>query len=220
MSFDVFCVGKRIIEMKDVEKMKPNPKNQYATEELQSMGFAGLGENVLVDRTARFYGAEFISIGSNVRIDAYSVLSAGKQGIFIGNYVHLAVGVILVGGGRIDIEDFCGLSARVAVFSSSDDYSGGGLINPTIPDQFRNITVAPVVFRRHAIVGAGSVILPGVTIGLAASVGALSLVNKSVPDFMIVAGNPLRKIGFRDRSIIEKEEQFRIFQKKMTEDRA
>jgi acetyltransferase-like isoleucine patch superfamily enzyme len=44
---------------------------------------------------------------------------------------------------------------------------------------------------------------------LGASVGALSLVNKSVPDFAVVSGNPIRRIGTRDRRLLELEMQFR-----------
>jgi galactoside O-acetyltransferase len=55
------------------------------------------------------------------------------------------------------------------------------------------------------------VILPGVTLGIAASVGALSLVNKSVPDFFIVAGNPAQKVGIRNSSILARELEFLRF---------
>lgn len=143
-----------------------------------------------------------------MRIDAYTVLSAGLGGIRIGNYVHLAVGVSILGSAGVEIEDFCGLSAKVSVFSSSDDYSGGALTNPMVPLCFRNVTSAPVVLRRHAIIGAGAVIMPGVTIGLGAAVGALTFVNKDIPALMIVSGNPVRKIGTRDRSVLDREAAF------------
>jgi galactoside O-acetyltransferase len=58
----------------------------------------------------------------------------------------------------------------------------------------------------YAVVGANSVILPGVVIGKGASVGALSLVNRFVPDFDIVTGNPIRRIGIRGSKIINEHE--------------
>ena len=185
----------------------PN-NNPITLEELRAFGFAEIGEGVIVDRSARFYHPENIHIGSYTRIDAYAVLSASAKGISVGSHVHLAVGVSLLGSSQIIIEDFCGLSAHVSIFSSNDDYSGGWLTNPTIPDEYRHVTARPVILRRHAIIGAGSVVLPGVTIGIGAAVGALSLVNKSVPDFMVVAGNPIRKVGFRDQSLLKWEEKF------------
>ena len=182
--------------------------SHYMPDELNAIGLAKFGEGLLIDRSVRFYNPGHIYIGSNVRIDAYCVLSASEAGIYIGNHVHLSVGVTMVGQEKITIEDFCGFSVRACVFSSNDDYSGGYMTNPTIPDEFRNAKNAEVIFRRHVIVGAGSIILPGVIIGIGASIGALSLVNKSVPEFMIVSGNPIRKIGIRDRRVLEKEKDF------------
>ncbi|HEY4641156.1 MAG TPA: acyltransferase [Thermoanaerobaculia bacterium] len=156
-------------------------------DELTAFGFASCGENVLIDRSARFYGASRISIGSNVRIDAYSVISAGVQGITIGHHVHIGVFVFLTGAARIELHDFAGLSGRVSLYSSNDDYHGEGLTGPTVPDELRKVTSAPIVIGRHAVVGAGSVILPGVTLHEGACVGALSLIRKDVPAFTIVA---------------------------------
>ena len=60
-------------------------------EELLDVGFAAVGEDVNVDATATFYGADRIALGSHVRIDAGAVLSAGDGGILVGDHVHLAV---------------------------------------------------------------------------------------------------------------------------------
>ena len=182
--------------------------NQYTRDELETMGIGAVGDRVMIDRTCRIFGAKCIRIGSDVRIDAFCVLSAGRDGITIGNHVHLGVGVTIVGQGNVVIEDFCGLSARVAVFSSNEDYSGGAMTNPTIPDEFRNVTTAPVVLRKHALVGCGSVIMPGVTLGVGASVGALSFVNHSIPDFLVVFGTPLRKVGVRSKELLAMETRF------------
>jgi galactoside O-acetyltransferase len=113
----------------------------------------------------------------------------------------------LLGTYGIVLEDFCGLSVRVSIVSASDDYSGGCLTNPTVPGDFRQVARGRVVLRRHAIVGCGSVRMPGVEIGLGASVGALSFVNKSVPEFMVVSGNPLRRVGARSRDILQREQE-------------
>jgi galactoside O-acetyltransferase len=182
----------------------------YCTaEELTQLGFHSFGSNVRIDRTCRFYGAEHICIGSNVRIDAYSVLSASEAGLRIGDYIHISVGVTITGGGAVTLEDFCGLSARVALFSSNDDYAGGAMTGPLVPEAFRHVKTAPILIRRHAVVGSGSIILPGVAIGVGAAVGALSLVKRDVADFAIVSGNPLRQIGERARTFLEYEERMR-----------
>jgi acetyltransferase-like isoleucine patch superfamily enzyme len=174
-------------------------------EELAALGLAACGERVRIDRSACFYGVGRISIGSDVRIDAYSVLSAGKGGIVIGDHVHLGVYVFLTGAARIELGDFSGLSGRVSVYSSNDDYSGEALTGPTIPDELRKVHSAPVTIGKHVIVGAGSVILPGTTLETGAAVGALTLVKGTVPEFTIVAG-PGRAVSKpRKRDILELE---------------
>ncbi len=185
-----------------------NEPNCFTPEELTRLGFAEIGRDVQIDRTCRFFGNERIRIGSNVRIDSFCTFSAGAGGIRIGNHVHLSTAVGLAGAAEIVIDDFCGLSSRVAVFSTNEDYAGGTLTNPTVPDTWRNNISKPVHLKKHVLIGSGSVILPGVTVGIAASVGALSLVNKSIPDFVVAGGNPMRKVGMRNRNILQQEAAF------------
>jgi dTDP-4-amino-4,6-dideoxy-D-glucose acyltransferase len=179
-------------------------------EGLREVGLGTAGDDVHVDATAIFYGASRIALGSHVRIDAGVVLSAGDGGIVVGDHVHIAVRVFMTGAARIELRSFAGVSAGTAIFSSNDDYRGGWLTGPTVPDDLRNVTSAPVVIEEHAIVGAGSVILPGITIGKGAAVGALTLVRKDVPPFAIVVGSRGEVIGERDRKLLELERELRL----------
>ena len=168
------------------------------------MGLKSFGENVQISRFARFYGAHKISIGNNVRIDDFCVLSGYIE---IGNFVHLATTSYFTGGvqGSILLKDFCNISSHCAIFAISDDYLGNALTNPTVPAEFTNVTVSVVTLEKHVIVGSHSTILPGVVIGEGASVGAHSLVKKSLAPWGVYAGNPLRKIKERKRDLLEKE---------------
>lgn len=58
-----------------------------------------------------------------------------------------------------------------------------------------------VVIGERVWIGYRAIILPGVTIGEGAVIGAGSVVTKDVEPFAIVAGNPARKVGDRPRSI-------------------
>lgn len=176
-------------------------------EAIEALGFASVGENVQISDRASFYGASRITLGSNVRIDDFCVLAAGAGGISIGNYVHIAVGSSLIGAGKITMSDFSGLSSRVAIYSSSDDYSGAVLTNPTVPSEFTGVTHADVFLGKHVIVGSGSVILPGVTLEEGVAVGALSLVHKSCQAFGVYAGNPAHRIKERKRDLLELEQR-------------
>jgi acetyltransferase-like isoleucine patch superfamily enzyme len=59
----------------------------------------------------------------------------------------------------------------------------------------------PVAIHDHVWIGARAIILPGVTIGEGAVVGAGSIVTKNVPPYTIVAGNPARQVGVRTRDL-------------------
>jgi galactoside O-acetyltransferase len=159
---------------------------------------AGAGDNVNIHPTVLIFGAEHVTVGSNVRIDAHCIITAGPGKVEIGDHVHLGAAVHIFGSAGVRISDFCGLSSRVSIFSTSDDYSEGHLTNPTVPEDLRKVTAAPVALERHAIIGCGSVLMPGITVGEGAAVGALSMVNRSVPAYSIVSGNPMRRIGERD----------------------
>jgi acetyltransferase-like isoleucine patch superfamily enzyme len=175
---------------------------------IENMGFAAVGDKVSISDRASFYNCSCISLGSNVRIDDFCVLSAGEGGITIGNYVHIAVYSSLIGAAKISLSDFSNISSRVAIYSSSDDFSGEWMTNPTVPTEFTGVTHADVFIGRHVIIGAGSVVLPGVVIEEGVAVGALSLVKKRCDAFGIYSGSPLRRIAERKRRLLDLEESF------------
>lgn len=171
--------------------------------ELSALGLSRTGKNVLIDSRALILNPKKISIGDNSRIDAFAVISAGEESITIGKHVHISHSTRIYGSSGVEIHDFVGISSGVAIFTISDDYSSPVLNNPTVPNAFRKVKSGKVVIGRASLVGANSVILPGVSLGNGSSVGALSLVNKSVPDGWIVSGNPIRKISKRDPQDID-----------------
>lgn len=176
--------------------------------EVKKIGFSRLGDNVFISDKASIYNPSNIAIGNNVRIDDFTVLSAGAGGIELGSYIHVAVFSSLIGTGKITLSDFCNLSSRVSVYSSSDDYSGSSLTNPMIPERYKNVEVGDVTFGKHVIVGSGSIILPGVTIGEGAAVGALSLVRQNVDSFVVVMGVPAKFLKKRSKGILKLEQEF------------
>lgn len=176
-------------------------------QEMQLLGFAVLGDNVKISRKASIYGASHMQIASNVRIDDFCLLSGKIQ---IGNHVHIAPYTSLCGGNSgITIGDFANLSRKIEVFAVSDDFSGETLTNPTIPDEFKNVLDAPVHIERHVLIGATSVILPGVTLGEGCVVGALSLVKENLQPWMIYAGAPAKRIKPRSKNLLALEKTFR-----------
>ena len=177
-------------------------------DEIAALGFVTAGEDVRISARASIYGAERIAIGNHVRIDDFCILSAGEGGIEIGSYVHIAAYAPIMGAERVTMGDYSGLSSRVSVYSSSDDYSGRTMTNPTVPDKYRAVDSQPIEIGRHVIVGAGSVILPGVTLGEGSAVGALSLVIMSCEPFSFISGAPARMRRSRERGLLDLEAQF------------
>jgi galactoside O-acetyltransferase len=175
---------------------------------LERMGFAHLGENVFISDKASIYNCTKISIGSNVRIDDFCILSAGVGGIEIGNYIHTAVYTSLIGAGKITLCDFSNISSKVAIYSSNDDYSGTTMTNPMVPEKYKAVVHKDVFLGKHVIVGSGSIILPGVTLEEGVAIGALSLVTKKCEAFGIYTGNPARWIKERKRDLLDFEKAF------------
>ena len=188
--------------------MEPNPERYYNDYELSRLGLGGVGQNVRLDRTAIILNPAGLSIGDHTRIDAFCLISAFGPGVSTGRNVHIAAGVYIFGGGGVVIDDFAGVSARSVIFSTNDDYSGAHLTGPTLPAEFTSVTAAPVRIGRHAVVGAGSIVLPGVTFGEGSASGALSLMKNDVPPFTIVAGSPARVVKTRSRVLLQTEAEF------------
>ncbi|HIF9499016.1 TPA: acyltransferase [Photobacterium damselae] len=171
----------------------------YTQKELKSLGFRFVGENVLISRKASFYGVEKISIDDNSRIDDFCVLSSSDKGeINIGRNVHIAIYSSLIGKESINIKNFSNISSRVSIYSSSDDFSGNWMTNPTIPDNFTNVVSKKVVIGENVIIGAGCIILPGVTINNGCAVGAMSLIKDNFPKNSIIMGVPGRIVKKRN----------------------
>ena len=174
--------------------------------ELVGLGLKYLGKNVKVSDKASIYNAANIHLDDNSRIDDFCILSAGAGGIYIGKYVHVAAFSSLIGAEEIKLADFSGISSRVSIYSSSDDYSGEFMPHPTIPDRFRMVDSRPVYLDKHTIIGAGSVVLPGTVLHVGVAIGALSLVlGKEYLEFSIYAGTPAKFIKNRRKELLEHE---------------
>ena len=94
------------------------------------------------------------------------------------------------GGAGIAIEDDVLIGSGVHFYCSNHRYD-----NPDVPiiDQ-GHYESKQIVLRRGCWIGANAVVLPGVTVGRNAVVGAGSILTEDVPDRVVVAGNPARII--------------------------
>lgn len=186
--------------------MNSNDDRYLTREELLAIGFKHLGSDVLIARTTKIYGAEYMMIGDRSVIDDFCVVSGNLR---MGANVHLAHGCRVIAGREgVVMEDFSGLAFGVTVFAQSDDYAGLALTNPTVPMKYRKISRGAVTLCRHAIVGAGAVVFPGVVIGEGASVGSLTMVTRNLEPWSVNFGIPAKKIKNRKREMLELEQAY------------
>lgn len=184
----------------------------YTDEELKQLGLCSFGKNVKISRKASIYGANRVSIGDNVRIDDFCILSGYIE---LGNYIHIAAYTALYGGDQgIYISDFSNLSSRVSVYSVSDDYSGETMTNPMVPDEYKNVLSKAVHIGKHTIIGSTSVVLPGVNIAEGSSFGSFSFINRDSEPWSINVGIPFKKIKSRSKELLKFEEKLKQTQDK------
>lgn len=177
----------------------------YTQDELKQIGFKTIGENVLISRLARIYGASNISIGNYVRIDDFVILS-GK--IDIGNFVHIGAFASITGGKiGVKIGDFCGMSSQSKIFATSDDYSGKSMTNPCIPIEYKKIIDKEVILEKHSIIGSSSILLPNAYLAEGVALGAMSLINKRTLPWGIYFGIPAKRIKERKKDILQLEQK-------------
>jgi acetyltransferase-like isoleucine patch superfamily enzyme len=188
-----------------------NPFNlgYYKTNELKKFGLLSIGYDVQIAKTCNIVGIENISIGNNVRIDAFTtIVSSKKEKIIIGSNIHIGAYCYLSGNYGIEMHDFSNLSQSVKLYTNSDDFSGNSMTNSTIPDKYKNISFGNIILKKHVIIGSGSIVMPSVILEEGVAIGALSFVNKSLKEWRIYIGCPVKILKERSRKIIELENEW------------
>ncbi|MGD9718976.1 MAG: DapH/DapD/GlmU-related protein [Sulfurimonadaceae bacterium] len=154
----------------------------------------------------KIIGIENIEFGRNIIIDDFAFIYA-KGKIKLGDYVHIGIYASITGGDELIVGDFCAISQGVRILTATDDFKDWGFGNSTINNQFRNLKSSPVTIGNFSIIGANSVILPGVTIGEGAMVGANSTITKNLEPWGIYVGN--KKISERNKEgVLKNYEKF------------
>lgn len=180
----------------------------YSDQDLKNFGFKSIGNNVKIKKNVGIFFTENVSIGNNVRIDDFTIIVASGSDVIIGNNVHIAANCYIAGSDGFEMKDFSGLAPGVMIFSGSDDYSGKKLTNPTIPKKYIGGICGKVTLEKHVIIGAGAVVLPKLTIGEGVSVGALSLVNKTLKPWGVYFGMPVKRLRERSRDMLVLEHEY------------
>jgi galactoside O-acetyltransferase len=177
----------------------------YLSEDLlASLGAAAIGENVFIHESVLIVNASALTIGSNVRIDAFTVITCGDEPCSIGDHVHISTHVLIAGRGGFDLGNCSGIASGCRLFTTSDDFSGEVLTGPTFPAHQTGVTYCRIRIGDHAVMAANSVVLPGGGLGEGAILGALSLAKTRLDPWTIYGGTPARAVKPRSRTMLEK----------------
>jgi acetyltransferase-like isoleucine patch superfamily enzyme len=161
--------------------------------------FAHVGKEVQVFSEALILTPEVIELGDCVRIDDYSRIEGGK-GTRIGKYVHICSFASIYGGGEAVIGDYCGITQGARLVTGTEQLNF--VMTAAAPAHLRNPLAGKIIMEPNSFIGANAVVLPNITIGEGAVVGAGAVVIKDVPPWVIVAGVPARIISKRDRAAV------------------
>ena len=174
---------------------------------LESLGFAKLGDDVLIHSTAVIVDCGKISLGSRVRIDPFVIIS-NRGGVVFGDNIHIGGHSVMAGHAAIRFDDFTNISHHVGIYTSNEDLSGRTLSHPTVPGGDKTARIASICFGRHSAVGAGSLVLPGAAFAEGSILGAMSRVGRPLKPWTTYAGLPARRMSERRRDVLLREQEY------------
>ena len=118
------------------------------------------------------------------------------------NHIHIAAFCNLIGKGGIVMDDYSGLSSRVSLYSATDDFSGNYLIGPIMEESCINVITGRIKLEKYCQIGTSSSVLPNVSLGEGAILGAHSFAKSNIQPWQIHAGTPAKFIKKRQSGLL------------------
>ena len=162
------------------------------------------GEGVRLYPLCKMIRAKNALLDNNCQLMDFVFIDAGKS-LRIGKYSTLTWYVLIEGGANTFIGDRVFLGPGTKVLTSTYELNGYYAIEH-VPEECRATRYGDITIKDDAYIGANCTILPGVTIGEGAVVGANALVNKDLEPWGIYVGSPCKKIGEREKPTAERQE--------------
>ena len=151
----------------------------------------------------RYMKEMFAECGENCYIELPFRANWGGKNVHFGNGVYANFNLTLVDDGDIYIDDKVMFGPNVTIATANHP------IDPGLREKAMQYN-KPVHICENVWIGAGTVIVPGVTIGKNSVIGAGSVVTKDIPENVVAVGNPcrvLREIGEHEREYFYKKER-------------
>ena len=149
----------------------------------------------LMEKRAQMLPKLFAEVGENCYIESPYFANWGGHHVHLGSNVYANAGLKLVDDTHIYIGDCTMLGPNVVLATA------GHPIDPELRAQALQYNM-PVHIGKNCWLGAGVIVMPGVTIGDNAVIGAGSIVTKDIPGGVVAVGNPcrvMREVGEHDR---------------------
>jgi acetyltransferase-like isoleucine patch superfamily enzyme len=156
-------------------------------------GQCSIAKPLLLNNPQYIYLGDRVSIRRGARLEAIRPFSHRIPELRIGNDVNIEQNVHIICQSRITIGKNVTITGNCAIVDATHPFftiKDGEKIGAGVMDEDSYVIIGDGVF-----IGFGSVILPNVRIGRYAVIGALSVVDKDVPEFGIVRGNPARLVN-------------------------
>jgi maltose O-acetyltransferase len=135
--------------------------------------------------------------GTNVHVDTPFYCDYGRH-TFIGNNVIIGMNCTFVDCNKISIGDNVLIASNVQIYTATHSPEPKERLvenwHPNMEVPYFRTYALPVVIEDNVWIGGGVIILPGVTIGKNAVIGAGSVVTKNIPSDSVAVGNPCRVI--------------------------
>ena len=159
-----------------------------------------LGKKAIIGKTVRIRRPELAEIGTGSIIDDFTYVSTALS---VGKYTHIGAGTHIVGGAqaKVSIGNFANIAPGCNIVAGQHNYWTSGLMGPAIPAKYcaKDGEVAPVKIGDHALLGCGTVVLPGVVIPEGMATGAHTLLKKKeYKPWTLYVGPDAREIGKRE----------------------
>ena len=137
---------------------------------------------------------DLVRCAHSARIDSFVKIEGG-EGIVIGEHVHIASFVHILGGGSAILEDGSSFGSGAKIVTGSNIPGDGHGCSAIAPDAV--VKRSFVHIKKNAVLYVNAIVLPGITIGEGAVVAAGTVVTKDVPDGETWGGIPARRIDVR-----------------------
>lgn len=160
------------------------------------------GKHVILNAMCKIMRAENMEIDDYSRVLDFAYIDAGKS-LKIGKYSIITWHCLIEGGAKTVIGNRVFIGPGSKLLTSTYELNGY-YANEFLPEETRSTMYGDITLCDDSYIGAGSIIMPGVTVGEGAVVGANSLVDRKLKPWGIYFGTPVKLIGMREKPTEER----------------